>query len=383
MQEFKSYNAADFQRYLTGVMTPLEMHALEKAALDDEFLAEALEGYARLNEEERVIAIAELEKLNFKTSQPAPIVSIQRPSSKRMVLRVAAAVAVIALLSITGIWISKSSSNQKDTALASKEEAAVTADSSSQPAPSSAVPLTDSIAMNPVQHPARESQTAPTAESVLPQAYPNNTDAVKDRAILAADSAAFVYKADTKVPGNVTQPVSAGSTDDVAEYSKKEIITPTQTQKLEEVTISNNAVASNNNNGYYKQSNNAPASIPSNRAENEISIEKFETRKKALTAATSKVAASQVLASPSIGWDSYHQYIKNKIHSDTATRVCSGYTTLVQFKVKKSGKIHAVSVLSSFGNSFCDRFAIQLLKEGPAWIPGTDPQQIQQLKVSY
>ncbi|MBC7935008.1 MAG: carboxypeptidase-like regulatory domain-containing protein [Rhizobacter sp.] len=36
----------DFERYHSGKMTEAEMHALEKAALDDPFLGDALEGYA-------------------------------------------------------------------------------------------------------------------------------------------------------------------------------------------------------------------------------------------------------------------------------------------------------------------------------------------------
>lgn len=40
------YSAEDIQNYLSGRLTPLQMHAMEKAALDDPFLAEAMEGYA-------------------------------------------------------------------------------------------------------------------------------------------------------------------------------------------------------------------------------------------------------------------------------------------------------------------------------------------------
>lgn len=42
----------DIQRYLRGEMTPAEQHALEKAALNDPFLAEALEGLSNLTEAE-------------------------------------------------------------------------------------------------------------------------------------------------------------------------------------------------------------------------------------------------------------------------------------------------------------------------------------------
>ena len=42
----KIYTADDFARYYAGNMEAKEMHALEKAALEDPFLADALEGYA-------------------------------------------------------------------------------------------------------------------------------------------------------------------------------------------------------------------------------------------------------------------------------------------------------------------------------------------------
>lgn len=40
----KQYSAADIQRYLEGKLLPAEMHELEKAALEDPFLADAIEG---------------------------------------------------------------------------------------------------------------------------------------------------------------------------------------------------------------------------------------------------------------------------------------------------------------------------------------------------
>jgi Gram-negative bacterial TonB protein C-terminal len=42
----KNFNAADFERYHAGKMSAAEMHAIEKAAMEDPFLADALEGYA-------------------------------------------------------------------------------------------------------------------------------------------------------------------------------------------------------------------------------------------------------------------------------------------------------------------------------------------------
>ncbi len=46
MNNNKTYTAIDFTNYHAGKMPAKEMHALEKAALEDDFLADALEGYA-------------------------------------------------------------------------------------------------------------------------------------------------------------------------------------------------------------------------------------------------------------------------------------------------------------------------------------------------
>lgn len=45
MEKKRTYTAIDFARYHAGNMEAKEMHALEKAALEDPFLADALEGY--------------------------------------------------------------------------------------------------------------------------------------------------------------------------------------------------------------------------------------------------------------------------------------------------------------------------------------------------
>ena len=55
--ENKIYTATDFAKYHAGTMPAKEMHALEKAALEDDFLADALEGYAFTQTEEEDLAI--------------------------------------------------------------------------------------------------------------------------------------------------------------------------------------------------------------------------------------------------------------------------------------------------------------------------------------
>src|SRR5258706_6436259 len=52
----KIYTAEEIARYHSGIMPLDEMHALEKAALEDPFLADALEGYMNAPEAEKDIA---------------------------------------------------------------------------------------------------------------------------------------------------------------------------------------------------------------------------------------------------------------------------------------------------------------------------------------
>src|SRR6185503_5216128 len=42
----KRFTATDIEKYQKGLLSTKEKHALEKAALDDPFLADALEGYS-------------------------------------------------------------------------------------------------------------------------------------------------------------------------------------------------------------------------------------------------------------------------------------------------------------------------------------------------
>jgi len=88
------YTAEDIQKYLSGKLAPAEMHAMEKAALDDTFLAEAMEGYEAMQGNEWETHLSSL-KAHFTQAQTAPVVSML-PSAKRFpIWRAAAAVIII------------------------------------------------------------------------------------------------------------------------------------------------------------------------------------------------------------------------------------------------------------------------------------------------
>lgn len=123
----KHYSAADIQRYLAGELSPADMHALELAALDDPFLADAIEGMQQsLAQKDKTPIDTGLQELQRRLQervagedrrQSAPVVAFRW-------WQVAAAAAVII---IGSIWVFNASQEShkegKDIAMVQTQEA--------------------------------------------------------------------------------------------------------------------------------------------------------------------------------------------------------------------------------------------------------------------
>lgn len=88
----KNYSAADIEKYWNGKLSASEMHAIEKAAMDDPFLADALEGYKNAGSAQTELDSLVV-KLDARVKSPAPVIYLKRTRSTW--LRVAAAVIII------------------------------------------------------------------------------------------------------------------------------------------------------------------------------------------------------------------------------------------------------------------------------------------------
>jgi hypothetical protein len=93
----KTYNATDFANYHAGKMPAAEMYALERAALEDDFLADALEGYAHSNDHETEIAAIQANLKNTTASDSAKVIPIAK--TKNNWFRMVAAAAIVLALS--------------------------------------------------------------------------------------------------------------------------------------------------------------------------------------------------------------------------------------------------------------------------------------------
>ena len=114
-----NYSFEDIQRYLQGKMSAAEMHAVEKAALQDPFLADAIEGY---REVPQVTAQQHLKEINaaLQTEQKnSKIISL---SKQTQWLRIAAVIIILSGVGVIGSYILKNSNKQQQIAQVKKEE---------------------------------------------------------------------------------------------------------------------------------------------------------------------------------------------------------------------------------------------------------------------
>ena len=93
----KIYSVADIEKYWKGQLSNGEMHALEKAAMDDPFLADALEGYKNSQSPADEINLLH-KKLAERISSPAKIFPLKK--NRFYWLRVAAAIFILSGLGI-------------------------------------------------------------------------------------------------------------------------------------------------------------------------------------------------------------------------------------------------------------------------------------------
>jgi hypothetical protein len=118
MSEPGTYKFEDIQRYLQHKMSAQEMHAFEKAMMDDPFLADAIEGYRKSNGQVSTTHLADIERQLTEGKEKARVVAM--PSHKNSWWKIAAIVLII----LTGAAISYQLLNNSTTKDIPKEVAA-------------------------------------------------------------------------------------------------------------------------------------------------------------------------------------------------------------------------------------------------------------------
>ncbi len=117
-----NYSLADIERYLQGKMSSTEMYAMEKAALHDEFLADAIEGYSTASVTQSLQHLQQVREELLGKKEPAKVVPII--PTKNNWFKIAAS--VIAVLGVGIIaWLAVNNSSTKNNTLAKTEPAII------------------------------------------------------------------------------------------------------------------------------------------------------------------------------------------------------------------------------------------------------------------
>ena len=384
----KTYTAADFAHYHAGTMPEGEMHTLEKAALEDLFLADALEGYAYTPAAENDIA-ALTQRLNEKRKKKN--VFLLSSFTNKGWLRIAA---IFIVMAGAGYILYNANKLNKQSALAQNEipAAVVEKETNEQVFKADTTALSNSTVSDKQQqatkkdkiiippaaaNPSKEKPFSLIKLNDLYAARENNADLKKDQQAVPKEK----YFLKGKIADEKGKPVAFASIKD----KKSDAATVTDTAGLfvlHSPDSSINAVASSE--GYepkpFTLNKNAQPTIQMNKHEAELSevvVTGYGVRKskKESAASVSKILSgkaagiqiSTTVPEPVIGKIKYDEYLKEKTKAanDSKDKHFAG-EVLLSFSINKNGRPKNISVVNSFCTE-CNNKAIKILQNGPIW----------------
>ncbi len=116
-----NYRFEDIQRYLQGKMSSVEMHDIEKAALQDPFLADAIEGYIEADAATVQKHLNEINAGLLSKKRKSKVVAF---NNKTRWLSIAAVIIIIAGISLISFFALNKSNNQNEIAQLKREQIA-------------------------------------------------------------------------------------------------------------------------------------------------------------------------------------------------------------------------------------------------------------------
>ncbi len=387
--ENKTYSAADIARYHAGQMPAHEMHALEKAALDDPFLADALEGY-----QFTATPAADLQSIRERLFEK------QGENKRRTVWMVPQWLKVAAILLVLagGTWLALSGLQQDNDSLAIQEKPEEltrfnknkpdSVATKTDPAPeNNQVFSTTNEGNDPVEAaPAKPARNAVAARKTKTRSLPE-----------ARQPAAIAMSPTANVPAS-TQPVLNSDSLLMNRMAQNDRIYTDKTNAIVRGNENRNADLRNrsmpmleNNNqvrnqdGYYRNPPDTAAVIAMGTerksladSSQQINIVMQPTKDEAaevVVLGNSQKAKEGMMRrvvvdslEPAVGWASFDDYIASNIKEpeDIRYKKLPGGEVELSFDVNRKGEPVNIAVVKSLCTK-CDEEAIRLLREGPKW----------------
>jgi len=403
-----SYSAAEIEKYLQGKLSPGEMHAIEKAALDDPMLADAIEGMSiALEKKDSASVTRDLNELHQRLrrrieSDKAKSIA---PISYRYWLQTAAVLFVLVIGGVMAYYAIQKNTKIENSIAKEVKASQTKTDSSKQESFAPVVTANDtpSVSMRkedrsadkkiiekgkksppPIPGPAKKDNDASGAaakveqkpeaerESPLQSAVGDSTADEKNVPASGARRADFYSP---QRPGSFMGKVTDEHNNPIAsariELKNKKIAAVTDYNGNFRINTSDHdsIVAANVNSVGYEP---AISELSSNGAPNIIILREHKAGlQEVVVSGTGRNKKSNPVqqtsqdAVPVNGWDDYTKYLdKNKKRPDDSVGLKG--PVVVSFSVNKKGKLSNFVIEQSLGPDY-DEEAIRLIREGPSW----------------
>lgn len=413
-----NYSFEDIQRYLQGKMSATEMHDIEKAALQDPFLADAIEGF---NEADINTAKQHLNEINaglFAEKQKTKIVAFNK---RTRWLNIAALVIVLAGIGLVISFLTKTSSSDKQAEIAKVQQAPVkkeaVKDSAIAPATvdereqaDTALSIAENKTAKKTQPSSVKTKKKEKAEVVGTNA-PNEAEAdayktdvaiaaspapVPKKTMMSRAYAAAAANADSlqttlqgKVSGLTVLPTTfSGKVVDennkpiagvsvVSADNKAAVLTDIngdfnlqKNDTLLHVTAS--TVGYNTQSTALQQGFNKPIMLKqSSESLNDVVVTGYGTQQKSYITGSALRKQKDIArdsAMPVGGWNNFNNYVVTQLNKDTTASGITNPRDLVEleFLIDNSGNPYNIKVTKSPNDVYSTK-AVEILKHGPKW----------------
>lgn len=403
----------DIKRYSNGEMTPEEEHALEKKALSDPFLAEALEGASLITSQQFSDDITELrKKINQKTKKKIWL----------WPMRIAASVALIAIAYVAIAPLPES--NNKNLALEQAEHSGNQQEGFASTNDSLDLSGADTLSLSALDRNTKiteekksnrkENDNPPKQDATIAQPSPLTLAEANDESRAAKPSEQEVAEAIAEGEKiSSAQAKDANVKKELGFLSAEDKTARRERTQANERVVQGNVVSAEDGtpvpganviikgtslgtvtdiNGHYKL---AVPSLDATLVYSFIGLQTQEVNAKnpteivklqpdvaqlseVVVTGYSAIRADETrepvikLAEPRGGKRAYDKYLKNSLQYPVQAleNKIKGRVT-VQFTVGTDGSLDEFNVLKGLGHG-CDEEVIRLVKEGPTWSPTTE-----------
>jgi hypothetical protein len=363
------FTASDVERYHAGKMSMEERHALEKAALDDPFLADAVEGYAFTSTAQDDLARIRL-RLEKKREKRNPV--FMMPAAYRKV-----AVAALVLIMAGGGWLAYKT-------LSPEKNMMATAPSSQQAGSVPEKPAENTVADSSVKENLNRASTQVATTPTLQQTDKNITPAISGK---AKDRLAKARKTATTKPYTVKDPMPPDTQTDYTMMNRRNDQDTNRGFFPEPNTNNRSGLPGNPSNQIKEKEATAFTGralnerVQGNKANDTLKNFDVVLQQKEMQADEVVVVGAGVqkksparypqvtidTLEPTGGLAQFDDYIANnlKMPDELKTKPGAGEVEL-SFEVNRQGEPVNITVVRSLCDK-CDEEAIRLLKEGPKW----------------